>query len=60
MDPDSDLPDYLVEVVARQAYEADRISPVAWEDADEVTRKGFLETARTILRARAAQTDIKR
>ena len=56
----TDLPDYLVEVVARETYERDRVSPATWEDLENAAREGYRETARMILRARAAQSDIKR
>jgi len=55
------FPDYLVEVVARQLYEQENPPGAApsWEDAAEVSRQGARETARLILAARAAQSDIK-
>jgi len=57
-----ELPDYLVEVVARQIY-AEQYPPSSyplWEDADPVTRKGCEEIARVQLQAKAMQSDIKR
>ena len=57
-----ELPDYLVEVVARQIY-TEQYPPSSyplWEDADEVVRTGCEEIARMTLRAKAAQQDIKR
>lgn len=53
------LPDYLIEVVAKEHYERDRPS-VSWEDAPAVNKNGAREAAKLILRARAAQSDIKR
>jgi hypothetical protein len=53
------LPDYLVEVVAKEHYERDRPS-VTWEDAPAVEKNGCRKAAKMILRARAAQSDIKR
>lgn len=57
-----ELPDYLVEVVARQIYSEQY--PVSsyplWEDADEVIKRGCEEVARVQLQAKANQTDIKR
>ena len=58
-DPLPDLPDYLIEVVAKEHYERDRPS-VSWDDASEVEKNGAREAAKLILRARAAQSDIKR
>jgi len=57
-----ELPDYLVEVVARQIY-AEQYPPSSyplWEDADPVTRKGCEEIARVQLKAKVMQSDIKR
>ena len=53
------LPDYLVEVVAREHYAKD-VRTTPWEDASEAERTGAREAARLILRARAAQSDIPR
>lgn len=54
-----DLPDYLVEVVARERLEEDRPG-LRWDDLDAADRAGYLEAARLILLSRAAQSDIKR
>lgn len=57
-----ELPDYLVDVVARQIY-AEQYPPNSyplWEDADNVTKKGCIEMAKMQLRAKAMQTDIPR
>ena len=53
-------PDYLVDVVARETFEKDGLKDVAWADLPAVDKAGWLETAKVILAARAAQTDIKR
>ena len=55
-----ELPEYLMEVVARQVYEREHRGAPPWEQADPIARAGCRETARVILRARQAQTDIKR
>lgn len=54
------LPDYLVEVVARETFERERVEATTWEALSDVAKEGYRETARMILRARAAQSDIKR
>ena len=57
-----ELPDYLVDVVARQIY-AEQYPPASyplWEDADEVTRQGCIEIAKMQLLAKNAQSDILR
>ena len=54
-----DLPDYLVEVVAKEQFERGH-SPTSWDNAREVEKNGAREAAKLILRARAAQSDIKR
>ena len=54
------LPDYLVEVVAKEAWLRDRVELTEWDDLDEATRRGYRETARVVLLSRAGQTDIKR
>ncbi|MEL6793882.1 MAG: hypothetical protein AAFP78_10530 [Pseudomonadota bacterium] len=53
-------PDYLVDVVAREAFEKDGLNGVSWANLPAVDKAGWLETAKVILAARAAQTDIKR
>ncbi|MGB0412509.1 MAG: hypothetical protein ACPGFA_13045 [Pikeienuella sp.] len=55
----SPLPDYLVEVVAKEHYERDRPT-IPWREATDIVRNGCREAAKVILRARAAQSDIKR
>lgn len=55
----ADLPDYLVDVVAREVFERDH-GGTRWEDADEMTRKSCEEVARMILVARVTQSAIKR
>lgn len=59
MEPVS-LPDYLVEVVARERFQAERGGGARWDDLDAAARAGYLEAARMILLARNAQSDIKR
>jgi len=57
-----ELPDYLVEVVARQVY-TEQYPPSSypmWEDADGVIKKGCEEVARMQLLAKSTQTDIQR
>ena len=57
-----ELPDYLVDVVARQIY-AEQYPPGSyplWEDADQVTRQGCIEIAKMRLLAKNAQSDILR
>jgi len=57
-----ELPDYLIEVVARQVY-AEQYplnSYPDWEDADATTKSGCREIAKVQLRAKAAQQDIQR
>ena len=57
-----ELPDYLVEVVARQIY-TEQYPPSSypvWEDADVTTKAGCKEMAVLQLRAKAAQQDIPR
>ena len=57
-----ELPDYLVEVVARKVY-AEQYLPNSyplWDDADEVTRQGCIEIAKMQLLAKNAQQDIPR
>jgi len=57
-----ELPDYLLEVVARRIY-TEQYPPSSyplWENADAVTRAGCEEIARVQLRAKAAQSDIFR
>ncbi|MEL7465443.1 MAG: hypothetical protein AAFN79_15340 [Pseudomonadota bacterium] len=53
-------PDYLLDVVAREAFENDGVKAIAWADLPAIGRAGWLETAKVILAARAAQKDIKR
>ena len=60
MTDEAQLPDYLIEVVARETYEKQRLTPIPWEDASKADQQGAREAAKLILRARAAQTDIKR
>ena len=57
-----ELPDYLVEVVARQIY-TEQYPPTSfplWEDADSVTKMSCEEMARMQLHAKAMQQDIQR
>ena len=57
-----ELPDYLVEVVARQLY-TEQYPPSAyplWDDADEVTKNGCMEMTRMQLLAKSMQQDIQR
>jgi len=57
-----ELPDYLVEVVARQIY-GEQYPPNSyplWEDAEEVTKNGCKEMAKMQLHAKASQQDIQR
>lgn len=55
-----ELPDYLVETVARERFAKEATGGARWEDLDASARAGFLEVARMILLARSAQSDIKR
>ena len=57
---DAPLPAYLVEVVARERLREDSAETRQWDDLDDTARAGYLETARMILKARGAQTDIRR
>ena len=57
-----ELPDYLVEVVARQVY-TEQYPPSSyplWDDADPITKKGCEEVAKMQLLAKSAQSDILR
>ncbi len=57
-----ELPDYLVEVVARKIY-TEQYPPSSyplWENAEEVTKNGCKEMAIMQLHAQSAQQDIQR
>jgi len=57
-----ELPDYLVEVVARQIY-ADQYPATSyclWEEADAITKRGCKEMAEMQLRAKSMKQDIPR
>ena len=59
MADDHGLPDYLINVVAREAFEKE-VGGGVWDDLDDIAKAGWRETAVMILKARAAQSDIKR
>lgn len=60
--PMIELPDYLVEVVARQIYteQYPSNSYPLWEEADDITKNGCKEMARMQLHAKSMQQDIQR